>query len=223
MLINRKRLRIGALAACGALAILAAAASVAAPNGDDATVRVYKWTDAQGITHYGDSVPPQYSQDSRDVLNEQGVQIGHVVGRESASQFSAEQQVAQEAAAREQHDKFLLSTYASSSEIEQLRDERLDQIDGQIKASASYIDSLTLRLAALEERAEHFSPYSTGGNARRMPDDLAEELVNTSNEARLQRSALEAKRQAQSDMRVQFQTDIQRYRELTDHPAPTNF
>jgi len=184
---------------------------------------VYRWIDENGTVHYGDSVPPQYSQDSRDVLNEQGVQIGHVVGRESASQFSAEQQVAQEAAAREQHDKFLLSTYASSSEIEQLRDERLDQIDGQIKASASYIDSLTLRLAALEERAEHFSPYSTGGNARRMPDDLAEELVNTSNEARLQRSALEAKRQAQSDMRVQFQTDIQRYRELTDHPAPTNF
>lgn len=218
--INQKRLRIGTLAICGAL-VLGSAAALAAPNGPDAT-RVYKWTDSQGIVHYGDSVPPQDSQDSQDVLNGEGVKIDHVAGRESAAQLNADQQAAQEAAVRAQHDKFLLTTYASTAEIEQLRDERLDQIDGQIRASASYIDSLTLRLAALEERAQHFAPYSSQPNAQRMPDDLAEELVSTSNEARLQRTALEAKRQAQSDMRVQFAADIQRYRELTSH-TPTNY
>ncbi|HTT05482.1 MAG TPA: DUF4124 domain-containing protein [Steroidobacteraceae bacterium] len=216
--IERTRLRIGALALCGALALLPLAA-LAAPNGQDGSMRVYKWTDEQGIVHYGDSVPPQFSQDARDVLNGEGVKIGHVAGRVSAAQLSADTQAAQEAAERAQHDKFLLTTYASTNEIEQLRDERLDQIDGQIKASASYIDSLTLRLAALEERAQHFAPYSSSPNAQRMPDDLAEELVNTSNEARLQRSALEAKRQAQTDMRVQFEADIARFRELTAHVA----
>ena len=40
----------------------------------------------------------------------------------------------------------------------------------------------------------HFKPYSSEPNARRMPDDLAEELVRTLNEARTQRKALEAKR-----------------------------
>ncbi|HWG76438.1 MAG TPA: DUF4124 domain-containing protein [Steroidobacteraceae bacterium] len=219
--IQRTRLRIGALALCGALA-LAPLATLAAPN-DQGGMRVYKWTDDQGIVHYGDSVPPQYSQDSRDVLNGEGVKIGHVAGRESAAQLSVETQAAQQAAHRAQHDKFLLTTYASASEIEQLRDERLDQINGQIKASASYIDSLTLRLAALEERAQHFAPYSSAPNAQRMPDDLAEELVTTSNEARLERSALDAKRQAQSDMRVQFEADIARYRELTTHLSPTNY
>jgi hypothetical protein len=216
--IERTRLRIGTLALCGALALLPLAA-LAAPNGEDGSMRVYKWTDEQGIVHYGDSVPPQFSQDARDVLNGEGVKIGHVAGRESAAQLSADTQAAQEAAERAQHDKFLLTTYASTSEIEQLRDERLDQINGQIKASASYIDSLTLRLAALEERAQHFAPYSSAPNAQRMPDDLAEELVSTSNEARLQRTALEAKRQAQSDTRVQFEADIARFRELTAHVA----
>lgn len=219
--IERTRLRIGALALCGVLA-LSSVAALAAPN-DEGSVRVYKWTDEQGIVHYGDSVPPQFSQDSRDVLNGEGVKIGHVAGRESAAQLSADTQAAQEAAQRAQHDKFLLTTYASTAEIEQLRDERLDQIDGQIKASASYIDSLTLRLAALEERAQHFTPYSSAPGAQRMPDDLAEDLVNTSNEARLQRNALEAKRQAQIDTRVQFEADIARYRELTTHVLPTNY
>ena len=48
-----------------------------------------------------------------------------------------------------------------------------------------------------------------------MPDELAEELVRTSNEAHNQRKALEAKRAEEADMRVQFEADIQRFRELT--------
>jgi uncharacterized protein involved in exopolysaccharide biosynthesis len=51
-----------------------------------------------------------------------------------------------------------------------------------------------------------------------MPDDLAEELVRTLNEARTQRQALETKRREQADMRAQFEADIQRYRELTSTP-----
>lgn len=215
----RTRLRIGSAAALGVLALIGAAVTFAAADGTQDTNRFYKWVDSQGVVHYGDSVPPQFSQDAQDVLNGEGVRIDHIAGRETAAQLSADQQAAQEASERAQRDKFLLTTYASTKEIEQLRDERLDQIDGQIRASAAYIDSLTLRLAALEDRAQHFAPYSGVSSAPRMPDDLAEELVRTSNEARLQRSALDAKRQSQSDMRVQFAADIERYRELTEHPG----
>ena len=96
-----------------------------------------------------------------------------------------------------------------------MRDERLAQIDGQLQASAAYIESLATRLGALQERAMQFKPYSSEPNARRMPDELAEELVRTANEARDQRKAIEAKRKEQADMRMQFEADIQRYRELT--------
>ena len=43
---------------------------------------------------------------------------------------------------RQQHDNFLLTTYTSTKDIERLRDERLDQLDGQIKAANAYIDTL---------------------------------------------------------------------------------
>ena len=79
-----------------------------------------------------------------------------------------------------QHDQFLLTTYVSAKEIEQLRDERLDQIDGQIKASSSYIDSLALAagrargarhaLQALQqrpERAAHARRSGRGPGAHR--------------------------------------------------------
>jgi len=204
-----------ALTACLPLA----AAMAASPNGAaGGTAPVYKWVDSSGVVHYGDSVPAEYAQSEHSVLNEQGVEVGHVEGRKSAEQQAAEAQAAEAAKRRAQHDQFLLSTYVSTKDIERLRDERLEQTDGQIKASATYIDTLSARLAALQERAGHFKPYSHDPDAQRMPDDLAEELVRTLNEARTQRQALENKRREQADMRAQFEADIQRYRELTAAP-----
>lgn len=210
---RRQLALVSALVAAAAIAGGASAARAGAP-GDD-TVRVYKWTDDQGVVHYGDSVPQQYAQDDREVLNAQGIELNRVPGLKNAAQLSAEAATAQAAEQRAQHDRFLLATYASADEIERLRDERLDQIAGQIKASSSYIDSLGARLAALEERARHFEPYSSDPGASRMPDELAEELVHTVNESRLQRAALDSKRREEEDMRSQFDADLQRYRELT--------
>ena len=196
------------------LAIAGTARAGAPPAGGGT---VYKWTDEKGVVHYGDSVPPQYAQDERSLLNSQGVEVGHVSGNSatgSSERIRAEELARQKA----QHDQFLLSTYLSTKDIEQLRDERLGQIDGQLRASAAYIDSLGTRLSTLVDRTSHFKPYSSDTNARRMPDDLAEELVSVSSEARNQRRALEAKRKEESDMRAQFEADIVRYRELTSKP-----
>jgi len=184
------------------LAIAGTARAGAPPAGGGT---VYKWTDEKGVVHYGDSVPPQYAQDERSLLNSQGVEVGHVSGNSatgSSERIRAEELARQKA----QHDQFLL------------RDERLGQIDGQLRASAAYIDSLGTRLSTLVDRTSHFKPYSSDTNARRMPDDLAEELVSVSSEARNQRRALEAKRKEESDMRAQFEADIARYRELTTKP-----
>lgn len=47
-----------------------------------------------------------------------------------------------------------------------------------------------------------------------MPDDLAETLVRTVDELREQSAALASQTQQESDLRSQFQADIERYREL---------
>jgi hypothetical protein len=208
---NRGRnlwLTLCALAACGVVA--------AAQSGGTGTV--YKWTDEKGVVHYGDSVPAEYSQNERSMLNSQGVEVGHVEGTNNGAAVAERARVAEVARLKAQHDQFLLSTYLSSKDIEQLRDERLGQIEGQIRASSAYIDSLGTRMATLQERAMHFRPYSSDPNARRIPDELAEELVSVCDEARNQRRALDAKRKEQADMRAQFEADIARYRELTTKP-----
>lgn len=199
------------------LVALCTADAAAAANNPSATTptQTYRWVDDKGVVHYGDSVPSEYSQQERSVLNAQGVEIGHVAGHKSGAALVQQSQAEELARQRAQHDRTLLSTYVSAKDIEALRDERLAQIDGQLQASATYIESLATRLGALQERAMQFKPYSSEPNARRMPDELAEELVRIANEARDQRKALEAKRTEQADMRAQFEADIQRYRELT--------
>jgi hypothetical protein len=197
------------------LVALCAAVAAAAANSPTTPSQTYRWTDDKGVVHYGDSVPSEYAQKEQSVLNGQGVEIGHVAGHKSGAELAQQAQAEALALQRAQHDQTLLSTYVSAKDIEALRDERLAQIDGQIQASSTYIESLATRLGALQERAMQFKPYSDEPNARRMPDEVAEELVRTANEVRNQRNALEAKRTEQATLRAQFEADIQRFRELT--------
>jgi len=174
----------------------------------------YRWVDEHGVVHYGDHIPPQYASQDRAVLNSQGVEVGHLDAQKSPDQMAA---AARERAAQikqRQHDAFLITTYTSVKDIEALRDTRLDQLRGQRAASEQYVESLRSRLATLQTRALGFRPYNANPAARRMPDDLAENLVRTVSELDVQSRALAAKNEEESSLREQFQADIERYTAL---------
>ena len=197
-----------------AAALLAPAAGFAGPD-QTQSGHNYSWLDKNGERHYGDAVPPEYAQSERRVLNNQGVEVQRIGAEKNAQQLADQRKHDQEVESRAQHDSFLKTTYTSTKDIERLRDERLDQLNGQITAANAYIDSLDARLKTLQDRAMHFKPYNTKPDARRMPDDLAEQLVRTANEARTQRKSLDRRHQEVTTVRSQFDADISRYRELT--------
>jgi hypothetical protein len=178
------------------------------------TSSTYRWVDEKGEVHYGDRVPPEYATKERSILNQEGVEVKRLEAQKTPEQLAADEKRDQDLAHQKQHDQFLLTTYATVKDIEALRDLRLDQIEGQIRAGTQYIESIDARLLALQGRTLVFKPYSPRQDARRMPDDLAENLVHTMNEARTQRVAMDAKRAEKESVRQQFQSDIDRYREL---------
>ena len=190
-------------------------ASAAADRG----VAAYRWVDENGVVHYGDHIPPQYATQESTLYNKSGIPIGRTEAQKSVEQLAEEERQHQEVLRQKQHDAFLLTTYTSVKDIEALRDERLFQISGQRHAAEQYIEGLHSRLNGLQSRAQAFKPYSDKPDARRMPDDLAEDLVRTVNEMRTQRSALAAKDAEENALRQQFEADIERYRELRK-PAP---
>jgi Domain of unknown function (DUF4124) len=194
-------------------------AANAAGNSSGKDVVTYRWTDEQGVVHYGDSIPPQYAQKERAVLNGRGVEVRKLDAQKSPEQIAAEQRAEQNALKQRQHDAFLMNTYTSAKDIEALRDLRLDQLHGQRVAAEQYVDNLHSRLSALQERAKLFKPYSSRPGAHRMPDDVAEDLVHTLNELHTQSNALTTKTEEETALKAQFQVDIERYRELR---APHN-
>jgi hypothetical protein len=195
--------------ACGAGAALA-------QNSDKSVA--YRWVDEHGVVHYGDTIPPQYSRNSKQILNSEGVQIGQIDAEKTPQQLAAEAHAQARREAQQQHDYFLLSTYTSVKDIESLRDERLAQIAAQQTAAQQYVQSLQSRLSSLQSRAQQFKPYSTRPNAARMPDDLAQELVQTLSEVHLQDQAIEARTQQEAQVRSQFQSDIERFEALKASP-----
>jgi hypothetical protein len=201
------------LAMLVAFAGLAPMAANAGAGTTDKSV-VYRWTDEQGVVHYGDRIPPQYAQKERTVLNSQGVEVRRLDAQKTAEQAAAEARSQQGVLRQKQHDAFLINNYTSVKDIEALRDVRLDQLRGQKSAAEQYVESLHSRLSALQTRARVFKPYSPRPDARRMPDDLAEDLIHTLNEMRTQNNVVTVKNEEETALKEQFQADIDRFREL---------
>ena len=176
--------------------------------------KAYKWVDEKGVTHYGDSIPAQDAQRETRILNKQGIEVRRTDAQKSAEELAAEAREREAMVRQKQHDSFLLTTYTSVKDIESLRDERLEQISGQKRAAEAYMETLHGRLSTLQSRALNFKPYNVNATARRMPDDLAEDLMRTLNEVRTQKTALANKDAEENALRAQFQSDIDRYREL---------
>ena len=188
-------------------------------NTPSSSSTAYKWVDENGVTHYGDSVPAEYSQREQSVLNSQGLEIDKRRAEMTPEEAAAHAAKVREESRRKQHDMFLISTYPSVKEIENVRDNRLDLLNGQVKAAEAYIASLTTRVDGLKLRSQNFAPYNTKPGARRMPDDLAEEMVRAMSELRTQNSALAAKRSELQTVRAQFDEDITRFKELRTSAA----
>ena len=194
-------------------------ASVAQAQSKGDGKELYKWKDENGVIHYGDSVPAEYSQREQSKLNSQGLEVSKrqaEMSPKEAADYAAKQK---EEARRKQHDMFLISTYPSVTEIERVRDQRIDQINGQISASEQYIASLTTRVDGLKQRSMGYAPYNTKPGARRMPDDLAEEMVRALSELRTQNGALSQRRGELQSVVDQFDADIRRFKELRTSAA----
>jgi len=199
--------------------LLASVVGLNAAHAQQGSKETYKWTDENGVVHYGDHVPAEYSQREQRLLNSQGLEVGKKQAEMNPKEAAEYAKKQKEEARRKQHDMFLISTYPSVAEIENVRDARLDQINGQIGASEAYIATLSTRVDRLKQRSMGYAPYNDKAGARRMPDDLAEEMVRTLSELRTQNSALAQRRSELQKVVDQFDADIKRFKELRTSAA----
>lgn len=83
--------------------------------------RIVKWKDEKGVTHYGDSIPPQYANRDNSLMNKQGITV-------QQNKPNAPQDKEAELAKLEQDkkDRALLGTFTNADEIDLTRDRNLE-------------------------------------------------------------------------------------------------
>jgi hypothetical protein len=179
--------------------------------------RVYRWVDEDGQVHYGDSIPPEYSDLPKQVLNEHAVTVEHLEGRKTEEQLVAEEKARQLEMQKElqlRADKALLATYLSVEEIVMHRDRRIELFQAQARVTELYLRNLERRLAKLKREAARYRPYSEDPDAPLINEDLVADINETqSTIARHQKNLLKFQEDEQQIV-ARFEGDINRFKAL---------
>ena len=179
--------------------------------------KVYKWVDVDGNIYYGDSIPVQFSERPKELLNEHGITIQNLEGKKTAEQLEQERlenqvRIAQDLQRRA--DQALLQTYLSVDEIEMHRDRRVELFQAQSRVTELYLRNLETRLLKLRDDASRYQPYSTDSSAPMIGEGLAASLRKTKDTiTRHQRNLLKYEND-EKQIIERFDGDIARFKIL---------
>ena len=199
------------------LALTLAAGVAGAQAGADKGRKLYRWVDKNGQVHYGDSVPPEYAEQDRDILNNQGVPVGREEGTitpEEAAAIAAAEQAARDEKKRKLRDRVLLQTYQSVQELEVLRDTRLELVDAQLTIQEQSLANLRAQRAQIQRQAARYAPLNKDEDAAPLPEEIEKDLERSANDIATQEANLIKRRDEREMIRLTFEADIERYKEL---------
>jgi len=179
--------------------------------------KVFKWIDEDGVAHYGDSIPAEYAELPKAVLNDHGVVVDNLEGKKSEEQLEAERLEQERLAAIEiqrRADQALLATYLSVDEILMHRDRRVELFQAQARVTELYLRNLERRLHKLRTEAVNFQPYSEDTDAPMIGEDLAEDLQKTKAIIARHERNLEKYQADEQQIIARFDGDITRFKVL---------
>jgi hypothetical protein len=204
-------MRISAISVVAFLSFLSLAAGAAE------TERVYKWVDEDGQIHYGDSIPPEFSDLPKQVLNDHGITVDHLEGRKTPEQLAAEKQARELAVQKElqnRADQALLQTYLSVDEIVMHRDRRIELFQAQSRVTELYLRNLERRLTKLKRDASRYRPYSEDPDAPLIEPDLVADINETQSTISRHQENLLKYQSDEQQMIARFEGDINRFKTL---------
>jgi hypothetical protein len=179
--------------------------------------KVFKWEDEDGNVYYGDSVPQQFTERPKTVLNEHGVAVAELEGRKTEEQIEQERIDTERRERQEQQmlaDRALLATYLSVEEIEMHRDRRVELFQAQSRVTELYLRNLQRRLDELRAEASRYQPYSEDTNAPMIDEGLAEDLRTTKETIERHQRNLEKYQVDEKQIVARFDGDITRFKTL---------
>lgn len=189
----------------------------------NAGAKMFKWVDDNGITHYGETIPPEYANKDATELNKNGevekrIEIptpeGRLAKEKDEAKRNAEQQAAIEAKRR---DNALLSTFSNEKEIDLARDRSSQQVEARIGSIKTMLNSAQESLAG-----NHKEQDSLASQNKKIPASLIDDIAR--GEAKIQRlqNELSQSEQELAKVHARFNADKARFIELKNGNAKSN-
>lgn len=181
-----------------------------------AAAKMYKWVDDKGVTHVGDTIPPEYANKDRTELNKSGRAIKkdevlNAEERRAKDQLDAQKRTTDEAALEaRRHDKALLNTYSNPAEIDLARSRNMQQIEARVSGMASQVKIVNDTLLGLQKEAD--GRTRTG---KKIPPSLQEDLQETQTRLNKLQLDLDKAKADKAAMEARYDADKARYKELT--------
>jgi chromosome segregation ATPase len=180
------------------------------------SAKMYKWVDDKGVTHYGETIPPEYANKDRSELGKSGRVIGKKEvltpeERRTAEQADAKKRADEEAVLeRKRRDKALVSTYSNEKEIDLARNRNLQQVEARI-------DSISRQLKIAEENLATLKKEADGYNAagKKIPVSLQEDLNESLARLTKLQQDMEKAKAEKAALDARYDADKVRYKELT--------
>lgn len=179
--------------------------------------RIYKWVDDQGVTHYGQSIPPEYREQGGAEMSKQGLTVRTIDPVATPEQRkAAEDRVRREKEEQKRvfeqrrRDAALLNTYTSPREIDEARERNLALPIQAIRGIEPRVKRAEDRLAALQARADGLEQAG-----KPVPEHVQEDIAQQKLELDGLRADIERHRSQIQAIRARFEQDKQRYMELT--------
>ena len=174
------------------------------------------WRGHDNIRECGAVVPPEFSQQRIEVLNEHGIVVRVIPAAKSkeelaeiARQKKLEEQRRLRIAEQKRKDSILLQTYTTERDLELAYKDRTDAIKGIIDITNSNTQSLKKNLARLQKRAAN---YERSG--QHPPKALAADMENLMRQIRDNDEFIAKKQKTLIELSKQFDADLERYRLL---------
>jgi hypothetical protein len=179
--------------------------------------RLYRWVDENGVVHFGDSIPAQYSELERQVVNEHGITVDVMHAKKTEEELAEEARLAelrQEAELQRRRDQALLATYLTIDEIVMHRDRRVELFQAQARVTELYLRNLERRMDTLRTEASVFRPYSEDPEAPMIDPDLADDIQSTKETIARHEDNLRQFESDEQSIVARFDVDIDRFKKL---------
>lgn len=181
-----------------------------------AEAKLYKWVDDKGVTHYGEVIPPEYTNKSNALLSDKGRVIKKneeiiIKDQRAKEEDEAKKRIDNEAMLEQSRkDQALQNTFSNEKEIDLARDRNLHQI-------ASLISSIqTLQKTARDNLKNYQQEAEARKRAgKKLPASLQADITESENKsAKLQLDLVKAQEKAAA-IKASYEADKMRFRELS--------